>query len=82
VTHEIEQLSCADLLEEADDPHFCKCKDIVLNAYNNLKNSGLSESEAINIVVPILKHHHASPTFELKTVIECWVREHKKSALH
>lgn len=80
--HQIESLSCADLLEDADDPHNCKCKGIVLNAYQNLVDRGFSEGEAIRLVVPVLRHHHSSPSFELKTVVECWVHEEQQKTFH
>jgi hypothetical protein len=79
---DIETLSCADLLKDADDPHNCKCKGIVLNAYNNLIKKGLSDGEAIKLVVPVLRHHHVSPSYELKTVIECWVHEQQARTVH
>ena len=79
---QFEPLSCADLLEDADDPHNCKCKGIVLNAYNNLLKSGLSEGEAIRLSVPVLRHHHVSASYELKTVVECWVHEQQQGAVH
>lgn len=78
----IEDLTCADLLEDADDPHNCKCKAIVLNAYQNLLDKGVSEGLAINMVVPVLRHHHPSPSYELKTVVECWVHEQHAGAVH
>ena len=80
--HQIESLSCADLLEDADDPHNCKCKGIVLNAYKNLVERGFSEGEAIKLVVPVLRHHHVSPSYELRTVVECWVHEEHSRAVH
>ncbi len=82
MAHQIESLSCADLLADADDPHNCKCKGIVLNAYKNLIAKGLSDAEAIKLAVPVLRHHHVSPSYELKTVVECWVHESQARAVH
>lgn len=79
---QIESLTCADLLEDADDPHNCKCKGIVLNAYNNLVQKGIPQREAIKLVVPVLRHHHVSASYELKTVVECWVHEQSQGTVH
>lgn len=71
----IESVSCVEFFDKAEDPDTCRCKGIVLSAYDALKNSGVSEKEAIKIVTRVLKYHHPSPSVEAKTVVECWVFE-------
>lgn len=77
-----ENVSCAEFFDKAEDPDACKCKGIVLNAYGALRQGGVSEREAINIVTKVLKYHHPSPSIEAKTVVECWVFEHSHARVN
>ena len=74
--------SCFEVFDKAEEPERCKCKGIVLNAYNNLRASGMSEREAIKTVVPVLRYHHPSPSFEAKNVVECWVFQQSLESAH
>lgn len=71
----IQGVTCTEFFDKAEDPDTCKCKGIVLNAYGLLRQSGVSDKEAIKIVTKVLKYHHPSPSIEAKTVVECWVFE-------
>jgi hypothetical protein len=77
-----ESVSCIEFFDKAEDPDTCKCKGIVLNAYDNLRKSGVSDREAIKIVTKVLKYHHPSPSVEAKTVVECWVFEQSHQSLN
>ena len=74
--------SCFEVFDKAEEPERCKCKGIVLNAYNNLRASGMSEKEAIKTVVPVLRYHHPGPSVEAKNVVECWVFQQSREAAH
>ncbi len=76
----VESVSCIEFFDKAEDPDRCKCKGIVLNAYDGLRKSGVSDREAIKIVTKVLKYHHPSPSVEAKTVVECWVFENSRTA--
>jgi len=73
-----ENTPCLEVFDKAEDPDACKCKGIVLNAYDALKKNGVNEREAINIVTKVLKYHHPSPSIEAKAVVECWVFENSR----
>ncbi len=79
---EVVSNSCFEVFDKAEEPERCKCKGIVLNAYNNLRADGLSEYQAIKTVVPVLQYHHPSPFLEARNVVECWVFEQSQSAAH
>ncbi len=74
--------NCLEFFDKAEDPDVCKCKGIVLNAYDALRHSGVNEREAIKIVTRVLKYHHPSPSIEAKTVVECWVFENSHQSLN
>lgn len=76
----IDPVNCVEFFDKAEEPDRCRCKNIVLNAYGALRESGLSDREAIKAVVPILRYHHPSPSVEAKTVVECWVFENSHRA--
>lgn len=80
--HPSESVSCVEVFDKAEDPDTCKCKGIVLNAYDALRHSGVAEREAIKIVTKVLKYHHPSPSIEAKTVVECWVFEQSRSSMN
>lgn len=77
-----EGVSCVEVFDKAEDPDTCKCKGIVLNAYEGLRHSGVAEREAIKIVTKVLKYHHPSPSIEAKTVVECWVFENSQRSVN
>lgn len=77
-----ESISCSEFFDKAEDPDTCKCKGIVLNAYDALRKSGVPEREAVKIVTKVLKYHHPSPSIEAKTVVECWVFEDSCKSVH
>lgn len=79
---EVDPVNCVEFFDKAEEPERCRCKDIVLNAYDNLRKSGMSDREAILAGTHILRYHHPSPSREAKTVVECWVFEHSHSAAH
>ncbi len=74
--------NCVEFFDKAQEPERCRCKDIVLTAYDNLRGHGLSEREAIIAGMHILRYHHPSPSREAKTVVECWVFEHSQHSGH
>ena len=80
--HHTETINCGEFFDKAEDPDTCKCKGIVLNAYETLRRSGVSEREATQIGARILKYHHPSPSIEAKTVVECWVFEQSQTGAH
>ncbi len=80
--HAAEGVTCGEFFDKAEDPDTCKCKGIVLNAYDGLRQSGVSDREAIKIVTKVLKYHHPSPSVEAKTVVECWVFENSRQSLN
>ena len=82
MTHHMESVGCVEFFDKAEDPDTCKCKGIVLNAYDALRQSGVAECEAIKIVTKVLKYHHPSPSIEAKTVVECWVFENSRRSVH
>lgn len=75
-------VDCVQFFDKAEDTDACKCKGIVLNTYQNLIKSGVSEHEAIRICVPVLQHHHPSNIADALNVVECWIFEHSKSVAH
>jgi hypothetical protein len=78
-----DSVSCNEFFDKAEDPDTCRCKGIVLNAYESLTKNGVSDREAIKIVTRVLKYHHPSPSADAKTVVECWVFENTHSgSLH
>lgn len=82
MTHQTEGVSCVEFFDKAEDPDTCKCKGIVLSAYDALRRSGVAEREAVKIVTKVLKYHHPSPSVEAKTVVECWVFENSRRSVH
>lgn len=78
----VDSVSCMEFFDKAEDPDTCKCKGIVLSAYDSLRKSGVSEREAVKIVTRVLKYHHPSPSVEAKTVVECWVFENSHQSLN
>lgn len=79
---EVDPVNCVEHFDKAEEPERCRCKDIVLKAYDNLRAHGLSDREAIIAGTNILRYHHPSPSREAKTVVECWVFEHSHTAAH
>ncbi len=82
MTKALENTSCFEVFDKADDPDTCKCKGIVLNAYDALRKSGVTEKEATSMVARVLKYHHPSPSIEAKTVVECWIFENSRQSAH
>lgn len=80
--HPSDTVSCTEFFDKAEDPDTCKCKGIVLNAYDGLRKGGVSDREAIKIVTKVLKYHHPSPSIEAKTVVECWVFEQSQASVN
>lgn len=78
----MESVSCEEFFDKAEDPDACRCKGIVLNAYDSLRRGGVSEREAVKIVTKVLKYHHPSPSIEAKTVVECWVFENSHQSVN
>lgn len=79
---EVDPVNCVEFFDKAEEPERCRCKNIVLTAYDNLRQSGVSEREAIIAGANILRYHHPSPSREAKTVVECWVFEHSHHPAH
>lgn len=79
---ETDPVNCVEFFDKAEEPERCRCKDIVLSAYDNLRRCGISEREAVIAGTRILRYHHPSPSREAKTVVECWVFEHTHGAAH
>lgn len=82
VQQSAESVSCVEFFDKAEDPDACKCKGIVLSAYDALRKGGVAEREAIKIVTRVLKYHHPSPSIEAKTVVECWVFEQSRRSVN
>lgn len=70
------------VFDKAEEPDRCRCKGIVLKAYAALREDGMSDREAIRAATRVLRYHHPSPSVEAKTVVECWVFEHTRGAVH
>lgn len=77
-----DSVSCVEFFDKAEDPDTCRCKGIVLNAYDSLRKGGVSEREAVKIVTRVLKYHHPSPSVEAKMVVECWVFENSQQSVN
>lgn len=80
--HPSDSVSCNEFFDKAEDPDTCKCKGIVLNAYETLRRNGVSEKDATSMVARVLKYHHPSPSIEAKTVVECWIFENSRRHAH
>lgn len=72
--------SCFELFDKAEEPDRCKCKGIVLNAYANLRQHGMSDREAVKAATKILQYHHPSPGPEARNVVECWIFQNSRAA--
>lgn len=77
---QIDPVNCVEVFDKAEEPERCRCKNIVLNAYGELREHGMSDREAIQAAARILRYHHPSPSLEAKTVVECWVFENSHRA--
>jgi len=75
-------VTCGEFFDKAEDPDACRCKGIVLKTYGTLRQSGVSDREAVQMAARVLKYHHPSPSLEAKTVVECWVFEHSQNQAH
>ena len=73
---------CSDLFEDADDPESCKCRNVVLQAYDNLTALGMPRTQVIDAATTILRHHHSCSSVTAKTIVECWVHKHVNAHVH
>ena len=71
-----------EIFDKAEEPQLCRCKSIVMNAYQNLREDGLSHCQAVKRVVPVLQYHHPSPFVEAQNVVECWVFKKFQTTSH
>lgn len=74
--------SCFEVFDQVEDPNACKCRGIVLNAYANMKDHGMSDREAIKAATKILQYHHPSPGPEARNVVECWIFQNSAQPAH
>lgn len=74
--------SCGEFFDKAEEPDRCRCKKIVLNAYEGLCRSGMCENEAVESAAHVLRYHHPSSKAESRAVVECWVFENSHQAVN
>ncbi len=67
--------SCKEItFDGANNPARCKCKAAAVNAYNNTKEHGFAESEAVDAAFRIYRYHHPQDTIEdSHLTVERWI---------